>query len=327
MTYPPTPGRGTPPQGQYPMSQPPSDQHSPDQPSPVPGGGNPVDGNPWAAPPSGPAPFPQATPPGAAPASGLQPYPGVEPHSGAPQYPVSQPYPGNQQYPGASQYPGTTHYPGAQPYPGGPQAPLPQQGFQPPTWDSPFTHMQTAKSTPHRGLIAGIAAGVVVILALGVVLVVALTSGSDTSTPAVATASPSATAPDNSDQGGEGTQDGQSGQTGDSTDAPANGTQAVAVRAAMQRYLDAYNSGNLDQMKAATCTGLREQIRAPEGRGTVILDGMSEVQVTGDVAQSLVETHVTDGTRASQTKTDKASFSNEQGTWYFCPNAQPSYTT
>ena len=95
----------------------------------------------------------------------------------------------------------------------------------------------------------------------------------------------------------------------------------------MQRYIDAYNTGNVDQIKSATCTGLRDRIRAPQGRGMVILDGMSEVQVTGDVAQSLVDTHVTDGGRATQTKTDKATFSNEQGTWYFCPNAQPSYST
>ena len=95
----------------------------------------------------------------------------------------------------------------------------------------------------------------------------------------------------------------------------------------MQRYIDAYNTGNVDQIKSATCTGLRDRIRAPQGRGMVILDGMSEVQVTGDVAQSLVETHVTDGDRATQTKTNKATFSNEKGIWYFCPNAQPSYST
>lgn len=248
-------------------------------------------------------------------------YPTSQQHPSAPQpYPGAQPYPGGPAYPPGPTYQGPQH-PGAQ-HPG-PQHPGLQQAA-PPGWDSPFAQMQTTKSTLNRGLVAGIVAGVVVILALGVVLVVALTSISSGSTSTVATASPGQTAPGDSDQGGAGT---QGGPNDDSADAPANDKQAVAVRAAMQRYLDAYNSGNLDQIKAATCTGLRDQVRTPQGRGTVVLDGMSAVLVSGDVARSLVDTHVTDGVRATQTKTAKATFSNEKGTWYFCPNAEPSFST
>lgn len=182
--------------------------------------------------------------------------------------------------------------------------------------------MQTAKSRTNRGLIAGIAAGVVVILALGVVLVVAMASSGGDSTPTVATRAPAAPtespgqpAPDDSAQGD------------DSAGTPADATQTAAIRGAMQRYIDAYNSGNVDQIKAATCTGLRDQVRTPRAQGTVVLDDVSTVLVNGDVARSLVATHLTVGDRSSQIKTDKASFSNEQGTWYFCPNAQPSYST
>lgn len=293
MTYPPPQGRGTPVQGQYPT-----------QTGPVEG-----DGGQRPAPRPDAARYPETPPhPGAAPSRQ------APPHPGSSQAPYPAPPPPHVRAPHYQ----TPHYPVS-----------PQQSGQLPGWDSPFVHMQTSRSTPNRLLIAGIAAGVVAIVALGAVLLVALSSAvaDSSSNVATTTAAPSdtgETAPDGPGQQGQG----QQGQGDDDpSGASADATQTAAVRAAMQRYIDAYNSRDLNQIKAATCTGLRNQVRAPRAPGTVVLDNVSGVQVSGDVAQSLVETHLTDGSQTSRTTTDKASFSNEQGTWYFCPNAQPSYST
>ncbi|MDY6808763.1 MAG: hypothetical protein SW127_07065 [Actinomycetota bacterium] len=186
-------------------------------------------------------------------------------------------------------------------------APAPQPGWasgSPPPYPPPQQPFPPPRG-PRPGMIVGTVLGIVTILVVigaAVLLTVAAETDSPSSNSAVGH---------------------QTVAPGVPTGETANAADAIAIRSAMQIFVDAVNSRDVARIQASVCSALRPQVTMPlDITGTVVLDELTDITVTGDSAASTVSTHVELGNQRSLTKQNDESFAREDGTWYVCPGAQ-----
>lgn len=221
--------------------------------------------------------------------------------------------------PGNGGLPPRPHPPGAAspgPYPAGPYPQAAQQvliqpyGPVPPSYPG-FPRPPRRNRGPLIASILGVIA-LLVLMGTAIGLTATGSTGSDDTAAPPLTSQPT-TPPSPSTPGG--------------TAAPSE-TDVAAIRAAMQRFVDAVNSRQVPQIQAAVCSAVRSQVNQPvDITGNVVLEGIGAVTVTGDIAQSQVITHQELGNRRSDTKSASENYSRENGTWYVCPGAEPDIGT
>ena len=169
---------------------------------------------------------------------------------------------------------------------------------------------------PNWSTISAVVAGVIAVVAVTALIVTlvarATSSPGDVALEAPSTSSPAPPAP------GYGAPD-----TG-TADEPTSPSDAYAVRDAMQRFVDAMNSRDVARIRESVCSPLRQRAAAPDPQdGNLVLEGLRDIVVTGDVAQSGVVTHIELGNQRSQSRQVQESFRRENGTWYVCPGTEP----
>ncbi|MGV9714244.1 Rv0361 family membrane protein [Gordonia sp. NPDC003424] len=213
-------------------------------------------------------------------------------------------------------FPPPGHFP---PPPTGPGQPgYPQQPYGPgpyPMGPAPFGPQPPRRPRGTGRLVAVGVLSAVVIFALLVLVGYAMDTSDDdtvatpTTGPSTSGVVPPTTAPDGT---------------------ASNGSEAdlAGIRAAMQKFVDAVNARNVQQIQAAVCTQVRPQVIKPvDITGNVVFEGLGKVTVTGDSAQSQVITHLEVGARRSTSKQEDESFVRENGTWFVCPGAEPDIGT
>lgn len=152
------------------------------------------------------------------------------------------------------------------------------------------------------------------VIALVVVLIVN-SSGSSGETPVAAPSSSSSSSATATEE---------TAPTRESTDYQS----LTEVRSAMLRYLDARNARDVAAMRAAVCSQSRAKITGPPtGEGDIVLDRFVETVFDGNVAESEVVSYLTLGDRRSGLQRSKERFLKEDGTWYYCPGAEPDIGT
>lgn len=160
---------------------------------------------------------------------------------------------------------------------------------------------------------------VVAVIALVVTVVVSRSSSGDsvaagTSRPSSA---PTSTSSDPSPSG--------SGSEPESTDY----TALAEIRSALLAYITARNARDVGRMRAAVCTQSRERITEapPADGGDIVLDGFLDTAFDGNVAQSEVVSHLEKGTDRTASEKSRERFLKEQGSWIYCPDAEPDIGT
>ncbi|MGK2316979.1 hypothetical protein [Gordonia rhizosphera] len=108
----------------------------------------------------------------------------------------------------------------------------------------------------------------------------------------------------------------------------ANAAERIAIRLAMQKFVDAVNSRDVAQIQAAVCSVVRPQVTEPlDITGNVVLEELRDVTVTGDSAASTVITHIELGQQRTTSERNDEVFVRENGLWYVCPGVEPDIGT
>ncbi|MFE0750250.1 hypothetical protein [Gordonia sp. NPDC058843] len=156
-------------------------------------------------------------------------------------------------------------------------------------------------------------------IALVLTVVVTRTSSDD---PVIAgTSSPSSAPTSTSD----GPSPSGTGSEPESTDY----TALAGIRAALLAYITARNARDVGRMRDAVCTQSRERITGapPSDGGNIVLDGFLDTVFDGNVAQSEVVSHLEKGTERTASEKSNERFLKEQGSWIYCPDAEPDIGT
>ena len=168
------------------------------------------------------------------------------------------------------------------------------------------------------GLIIG---GVAIVAVIALVLTVVVTRSSSDDTVVAgsssATSGPTSASDDPSPS--------ESGSEPGSTDY----TALSEIRAALLAYITARNERDVARMRAAVCTQSRDRITGvpPADGGDIVLDGFLDTVFDGDVAQSEVVSHLEKGTERTASEKSNERFLKEEGSWIYCPDAEPDIGT
>ncbi len=166
-------------------------------------------------------------------------------------------------------------------------------------------------------IVAWVLGGVAVVAVIALVVTVVVTrSSSDDSVVAGASTRSSEPTSTSSDPSPSGT-----GSEPESADSAA----LTEIRAALLAYITARNARDVGRMRAAVCTQSRDRITGapPSDGGDIILDGFLDTVFDGDVAQSEVVSHLEKGTERTASEKSRERFLKEQGSWIYCPDAEP----
>lgn len=178
---------------------------------------------------------------------------------------------------------------------------------------------------PPRGntgvIVAWVLGGVAVVAVIALVLTVVVTRSSSDDTVVAgsssATSGPTSASDDPSPS--------ESGSEPGSTDY----TALSEIRAALLAYITARNERDVARMRAAVCTQSRDRITGvpPADGGEIVLDGFLDTVFDGDVAQSEVVSHLEKGTERTASEKSNERFLKEEGSWIYCPDAEPDIGT
>ncbi|SCC30375.1 MULTISPECIES: hypothetical protein [Gordonia] len=178
---------------------------------------------------------------------------------------------------------------------------------------------------PPRGntgvIVAWALGGVAVVAVIALVLTVVVTRSSSDDTVVAgsssATSGPTSASDDPSPS--------ESGSEPGSTDY----TALSEIRAALLAYITARNERDVARMRAAVCTQSRDRITGvpPADGGDIVLDGFLDTVFDGDVAQSEVVSHLEKGTERTASEKSNERFLKEEGSWIYCPDAEPDIGT
>ncbi|WP_249356625.1 MULTISPECIES: hypothetical protein, partial [unclassified Gordonia (in: high G+C Gram-positive bacteria)] len=178
---------------------------------------------------------------------------------------------------------------------------------------------------PPRGntgvIVAWVLGGVAIVAVIALVLTVVVTRSSSDDTVVAgsssATSGPTSASDDPSPS--------ESGSEPGSTDY----TALSEIRAALLAYITARNERDVARMRAAVCTQSRDRITGvpPADGGDIVLDGFLDTVFDGDVAQSEVVSHLEKGTERTASEKSNERFLKEEGSWIYCPDAEPDIGT
>ena len=106
-------------------------------------------------------------------------------------------------------------------------------------------------------------------------------------------------------------------------------TALAEIRTALLAYITARNARDVGRMRAAVCTQSRDRVTGvpPADGGDIVLDGFLDTVFDGDVAQSEVVSHLEKGTERTASEKSNERFLKEQGSWIYCPDAEPDIGT
>ncbi len=178
---------------------------------------------------------------------------------------------------------------------------------------------------PPRGntgvIVAWVLGGVAIVAVIALVLTVVVTRSSSDDT--VVAGSSSATSGPTS--ASDDPPPSESGSEPGSTDY----TALSEIRAALLAYITARNERDVARMRAAVCTQSRDRITGvpPADGGDIVLDGFLDTVFDGDVAQSEVVSHLEKGTERTASEKSNERFLKEEGSWIYCPDAEPDIGT
>ncbi|MDL9936721.1 hypothetical protein QSJ18_08220 [Gordonia sp. ABSL1-1] len=108
---------------------------------------------------------------------------------------------------------------------------------------------------------------------------------------------------------------------------PGGSTDSIAIRQALQNYVDAINSRDITRIRATVCSENRTQAKAPTREGNMVIDAVLAPTIDGNFAKARALVHLEAGSRRSEAEPADVRFLKENDQWLYCQGAEPDIGT